>query len=95
MGLPLPEIASWPSALISLYQVYYRINPWGDHRADLRNAQLLAQTANLYRDESKRKRPYEVIDFMPFLQKDETPQDNAANFRTAMRAAARKSKGKQ
>ena len=48
--------------------IYYGMEPFGEWRADYRNAQLCALQANLNRDAKKRPKPYEVHDFMAFDQ---------------------------
>jgi hypothetical protein len=72
MGIPFNEIGQRISAAeLTLYQVYYRSNPWGEERADIRNALLMAQTANMHRDPKTNPTPFEVSDFMPFSKKVE------------------------
>lgn len=66
MGIPFHEVRQWSAAEILLYQCYYRIAPWGEERADLRNAMNMAQTANMNRDTTRKPDPYEITDFMPF-----------------------------
>ena len=46
---------------------FYRLDPWGDMRADLRSAQIAALTANLWR--GKHQRPINVEDFMPYYKR--------------------------
>jgi hypothetical protein len=53
------------SAELSAWMAYYQIDPWGEQRADLRNAigvQILAET---HRDKS-RGQPFTLADFMPY-----------------------------
>ena len=75
MGIPFHEVRLWSAAEILLYQCYYRIAPWGEERGDIRNAMSMAQNANMHRDTSTRPTPYEVSDFMPFMEKPELPED--------------------
>jgi len=48
MGIPYHEIRQWPAVEISLYQAYYRLEPFGDQRADLRMANQMQLLANLH-----------------------------------------------
>ena len=54
---------------------FYSIEPFGEARADLRTAMLMALLANIYRDEKKQPRPFEAKDFMP--QFDRAPDEHA------------------
>lgn len=74
MGIPFHEVRTWSAAEITLYQCYYRMAPWGEERADIRNAMQMAQTANMHR--SKDTKAFEVSDFMPFSEKPEPPESN-------------------
>lgn len=47
------------------WMAFYRLEPFGEDRADLRMGILAALTANIARDEKRRRDPYEVDDFMP------------------------------
>jgi hypothetical protein len=83
-------------------------DPFGEWRADLRIAQLVALTANIHRDEKKRKEPFSYRDFMPFDQvqqveaksDDEPPPEPSSGARidpTLMQylfAVSRSKKGK-
>jgi len=64
LGIPFHDVRQWSAAELSLYAAYYRIAPWGEERADLRNGMQMAQTANMHRDRSSKA--YDVEDFMPF-----------------------------
>lgn len=43
-------------------------DPWGEERADLRNAMMIAYHANLNRDKKKRSTPFKHTEFMPYLK---------------------------
>ena len=47
------------------WQAYYRIEPWGEWRADMRMAQMLSLYANAHRDGNKHPKPFTPADFMP------------------------------
>ena len=79
MGIPFHEVRLWSAAEILLYQCYYRIAPWGEDRADIRNAMNMAQTANMHRDSGTHPKPYEIDDFMPFREREEEPEDVVAD----------------
>lgn len=75
LGLPFSQVRAMSSAELSLYMAYYRVDPWGEERADLRNAMGMSQTANLHRDTKKRPEPFGIDDFMPFRKKPEPDAD--------------------
>jgi len=57
------------SAEFAEWQAYYRLEPFGEERADLRTGILAALIANVNRDPKQRKKPYEPADFMPTFDK--------------------------
>lgn len=94
LGIPFNELGSRISAAeLVLYQVYYRNSPWGEERADLRNAMSMCQNANMHRDPSKGK-AFEISDFMPFAEKPKPVETDGepAGLRDVFRAMAKRSK---
>ena len=88
MGLPFSQVAAMSAAEISLYQAYYRISPWGEERADLRNAMQMQQTAEMHRDRKKHSQPFKLSDFMPFWKKREpSPEELREKMRSAFAKA--------
>lgn len=63
-------LAALTSRQIAELAAYYRLEPFGEERADFRSAQLLALTANLHRDPAKFPSPFTVADFMPFTREE-------------------------
>lgn len=60
------EFAEWAA--------YYRIEPWGEERADLRSGIQSATIANCNR--GKNQQPFSPADFMPFAEtKPESGED--------------------
>ena len=58
------ELAEW--------QAYYKLEPWGEERADQRMAQLTVIVANYLRGDGQ---PFDLYDFMPYTERPEkTPQ---------------------
>ncbi len=53
---------------LGIWAALYRVNPWGEQRADLRSAIGHAILANAYRDRDKRPSAFRPRDFMPYLQ---------------------------
>lgn len=51
------------------WAAYFEMDPFGESRADLRSATIASLIANVNRDPKKRK-PYEVTDFMPKFGQD-------------------------
>jgi hypothetical protein len=62
------------------------MEPLGERRADIRNAMLMAQQANLYRDSKKQSKPYAIRDFMPFELARERREAQAALVKPKARA---------
>ena len=52
---------------------YYAVEPFGEERADLRNAIVASTIANAYRDPKRRSRPFEPKEFMPEFDRVEKP----------------------
>lgn len=69
------------------YELWYAewvSNPWGEHRADYRNAMQCTMFANVNR--SADSAPFDISDFMPFETKQKqkaemSPQDMKAFFK--------------
>lgn len=51
-----------PARLFNEWLAYYRVEPFGEERADLRIAQLTAVTANAHRKKSAK--PFKIQDFL-------------------------------
>lgn len=83
LGIPFHDICQWSSAELSLYQAYFRVNPWGEERADIRNAVLASFMGNISPAKPKGgKSQFEVSDFMLFRDK---PKQSAKELREQMR----------
>jgi hypothetical protein len=48
------------------WSTYYRVEPWGEQRADMRSAQVASTLANINRDRKLRPEPFTLLDFMLF-----------------------------
>ena len=59
-----------PASLLAEWQAYYAIEPWGEERADLRNAMAMQLTANINRKQGAT--PFRVADFMPYAEQRES-----------------------
>jgi hypothetical protein len=61
------------------WQLYDRIEPFGEMRSELRHGQQMAMTANLNRDSKKRPQPFTALDFMNYIEQPEekelTPEE--------------------
>ena len=51
------------------WQLYDRIEPFGEFRSELRHGQSMALTANLNRDPKNKPEPFNAMDFMNFIEK--------------------------
>lgn len=68
LGIPVRQLQALVSSDdFALYQAMYRIEPWGEERADLRNGILCATLANINR--GKNTPPYKPVDFMPYADR--------------------------
>src|SRR5262245_18997374 len=50
---------------------YYILEPWGEWRADVRSAHVVATLANINRDTKKRSKPYSIDEFILFKRPEE------------------------
>lgn len=93
LSLGWPSVA-WGLAHISArelaeWEAYYRLEPFGEERADLRAGIIAATEANAHRDAKKHRKAYEPGDFMPrfdLQQKKQSPQQTR-EFARMMAAA--------
>lgn len=53
---------------------YYRIEPFGDERSDLRAGIVAATVANAHRDRKRRARPFEPREFLPQFRAERETQ---------------------
>lgn len=74
------------SAELTAWFAYYRLDPWGEQRADLRNAMSMRQVAAIHRDPKRSPRPPSVEDFMPYMRKPKPRDLTADEFRDKWRA---------
>ena len=76
------ELAEW--------QAYERLEPWGEQRADLRQAITSCLFANAWRDAKAHKKPFEHAEFMPFADKPKQSEKQQVHIATAIRKAIEK-----
>ncbi len=69
MGVPFHEVRQWSSAEISLYMAYYGIEPWGEYRADLRNALAIKHNLEAAGAKPKFSKSFELTDFLLFWKR--------------------------
>jgi hypothetical protein len=58
----------------SEWLAYYRLEPFGDERADLRSGIVASTVANAHRDPKRRHRPFEAREFLPHFEAERDPQ---------------------
>lgn len=59
---------------------YYSVEPFGELRADIRHAALMALLANINRDATKRPEPWAIDEFLPdYWQTPEERDEEAHN----------------
>ena len=68
------EFAEW--------MAFYRMDPWGEERADVRMAQLCAMYANV--NKGKRGKQYKIEDFMLFAEKPSDKKPMRGEVASAM-----------
>ena len=90
MGIPVSKLKDeLSSAELALYMAYDRIDPFGEERADLRNALSLRQHAEMNRDRQKHPAPFEIADFMPFdRSRKQQPKGDSSEIRNTIRNLA-------
>lgn len=66
-------LARISSRELTEWQAYYRLEPFGEERADLRAGIIASTMANTARDPKKHSKPFEPREFMP--QFDDEPMD--------------------
>ena len=49
-------------------ELFYNIEPFGEYRDELRHGSLMALTANINRDEKLKAEPFDVMEFMHFIE---------------------------
>lgn len=82
-----------PSEL-GLWAALWRIEPWGEDRADLRSGIVASVMANIWRDSKKKPEPFSAEDFMPYREVEKSA-DLSAKIRGALLAAGAKGKAKK
>lgn len=82
LGLQLGRLPSELSETMlaaeeTLLMSYYREDPWGDHRADIRSAQVcqILWNSNCSKKENRKK----ITDFLPFYRKKATVDENVGD----------------
>ncbi len=50
------------------WMAYYRIEPFGERLADVRMGMIASTIANTTRDTKKVRKPFQPIDFMPWVE---------------------------
>lgn len=66
---------------LSEWMAFDRIEPVGDRRLDVLAAMVMCLLANVNRNPKKRKKPYQVDEFLPPWAKDAPEQDGASMLR--------------
>lgn len=84
-----------PRELIQ-WQAFFEIHPFGYERFDILFAMLMSLIANTKRNVKKRKKPFEVADFLPKWRKDDKPEqtpDQMLAFATMLTQAMAEAHG--
>lgn len=93
LGRTLGEIAAMPAAELDTWRAFYHLDPWGEQRADLRNALVATILANANR--RKGAPAFKLRDFMLYAEEEhrQTPEEIKAAFMAAFRAVGRRKAG--
>lgn len=79
LGRTLAELESTMGAgELLLWQALFRVEPWGELRADFRTASQMALMAEMKRDRKRRGKPFQVAEFMPKWWGDDAPESPQA-----------------
>lgn len=62
------------SAEFAEWQAYYELEPWGEERADLRQAMTTSAITNLHMAQTKKPKWVKPEDFMPFTRREKAAQ---------------------
>ena len=73
------------------YMAYYRDDPWGDHRADIRSAQITKMLYDVNRGKDSKER--KLTDFLMFWKIPPAPED--PNVTQSVRSVFGKLMGKK
>lgn len=78
LGLQLGRLPSELSETMlaaeeATFMAYYREDPWGDHRADIRSAQIVKKLHDINRGKGSSER--KLTDFLLFWKKPPAPED--------------------
>ena len=74
MNLTVPELlAKTTSRDLAEWMAYYKIEPFGEFRQDLRIAKLWCLLANINRDVKKQPRAFTIKDFLEVFKESELP----------------------
>ncbi len=60
-----------PSKLLTEWQAFYQLEPFGYHRDAHMAALIVTTIANVNRDAKKKRQPYEIMDFYPEFDRRE------------------------
>lgn len=86
LGIPFHEVRQWSAAEILLYQCYYRLEPWGAERDDIRTAQQTAFVASATGVTKEGGDKFTIEDFMLFRNKPDQDESKSDGGRTAFAA---------
>jgi hypothetical protein len=76
------------SRQLAEWLAFFRLEPWGEERADLRAGIVASTVANVHRDGKKRRKPYSPEEFMPrFEVEEEAPEETALRLMGQLRRA--------
>lgn len=78
-------LAQMTSRQFAEWQAYYRLEPWGEERADLRSGIIAATFANAHR--AKGAKPAKAEDFMPDFDGRRKQRNMMEAFRLATSGA--------
>ena len=82
LGIPFNELGSRISAAeLVLYQCYYKLEPWGEERADVRTASQTSFIANATGVTKQGGGKFKTEDFMLFRQRPEAPEGEPPGLR--------------
>lgn len=82
-------LAEMTSRQYQEWKEFYSVDPWGDQRADLRNAQLACIMANAWR--GRKQAPIQLATFLLFPDEDNKPPvGDMRQLMSRLRAQARR-----
>ena len=95
LGKFVSEVEQMSGVELLEWMAYYKIEPWGEKRADMRAGVIASTIANIFR--KKGRKPFKPVDFMLQFEKPKKRKQTADEIKNAFMKLVdltKKNKGK-